>query len=213
MFDVCETFVSLSGESRWQGLLTTFIRFAGCDVDCEWCDTEYARRGESTPVELEQLLSICRTSAVPRVALTGGEPLLQPELPQLCSALLVDGYDVQLETSGTRLIGDIDPRVMKVVDIKPPGARAQRGFHWGNLDLVDSKDQIKFVLASREDYDWSLGIIAKVGLEKICDVIFSPVAGRLDPSELADWMIADRVNTRLQLQLHKQLWPTAEKGR
>jgi 7-carboxy-7-deazaguanine synthase len=213
VFQVCESFVSLSGESHWQGLVTTFIRFAGCDVDCDWCDTTYARSEQPTDVELDQLVSICRANGVPRVILTGGEPLLQDGLVELCSALLEEGYEVQVETSGTRLIGKLDKRVMKVMDIKPPGARAKRGFHWGNLDLLSKEDQVKFVLASREDYEWALSIIAKVKLEKICTIIFSPVVGLLDPSELAGWMVEDRPVARMQLQLHRQIWPNEDRGR
>ncbi|MBW7997009.1 MAG: radical SAM protein [Candidatus Glassbacteria bacterium] len=213
MLQICETFVSLSGESSWQGLVTTFIRFAGCDVDCEWCDTEYARTGESTPVELEQVVSICRANGAGRVILTGGEPMLQEELPQLCRALLEEGFAVQVETSGTRLMDRLDQRVKKVVDIKPPGAKAKKKFHWGNLDLLQQHDEIKFVLTGREDYDWSLSIIAKVKLDRMCGIIFSPVAGRLDPAELAGWMVEDRPPARLQLQLHKQIWPDEPRGR
>ncbi len=213
MFDVCETFVSLSGESGWQGLVATFIRFAGCDVGCDWCDTAYARNEQPTRVELEQLVSICRANAVPRVILTGGEPLLQAELPALCRALLEEGLEVQVETSGTRLVDKLDKRVLKVMDIKPPGARAEKGFHWGNLDLLAKTDQVKFVLACREDYEWTLSIIAKVKLEKICPIIFSPVEGRLEKAELAGWMIEDRPAARMQLQLHKQIWPAEPRGR
>ncbi len=212
-FDVCETFVSLSGESGWQGLVTTFIRFAGCDVDCDWCDTAYARSEQPTKVELGELVSICRANAAPRVILTGGEPLLQKQLPQLCSALLGEDFKVQVETSGTILVDKLDKRVIKVVDIKPPGAKAKKGFHWGNLDLLTGNDQVKFVLADREDYKWALSIIAKVKLEKICPIIFSPVGDRLDNSELAGWMIEDRPSARLQLQLHKQIWPNEPRGR
>ncbi len=213
VFQVCETFVSLSGESNWQGLVTTFIRFAGCDVDCDWCDTLYARSEPPTEVDLDQLVAICRANGVPRVILTGGEPLLQRGLPGLCAVLLEEGFQVQVETSGTRLIGGLDKRVMKVVDIKPPGARAKKGFHWGNLDLLSGDDQVKFVLASREDYEWALTIIAKVKLEKICPIVFSHVLGRLDPAELAGWMVEDRLEARMQLQLHKQIWPNESKGR
>jgi 7-carboxy-7-deazaguanine synthase len=212
-FNVCESFVSLSGESRWQGLVTTFIRFAGCDVDCAWCDTKYAHTEQPTEVEQEQLVSICRANAVPRVILTGGEPLLQQGLPSLCSALLKEGFEVQVETSGTRLIDMLDKRVMKVMDIKPPGARAKKGFHWGNLDLLAGEDQVKFVLAGREDYEWALSIIAKVKLNKICKIIFSPVVGRLDPSELAGWMVEDRPEAQMQMQLHRQIWPNEDRGR
>ena len=213
-FSVCETFISLSGESSWQGLVTTFIRFAGCDVECDWCDTRYAAKEmDATSVELEQLVSICRANAVPRVILTGGEPLLQQDLPALCEALLDEGLQVQVETSGTRLVDKLDKRVVKVVDIKPPSAKAKKGFHWGNIDLLQNTDQVKFVLASREDFEWAMKIIRKVNLEIICPIIFSPVESRLEFSELAKWMVENRSAARMQIQLHKQIWPNEPRGR
>ena len=145
MLEICETFVSLSGEASWQGLVSTFVRFAGCDVDCQWCDTGYAKNGESTPVELEQVVSICRANGVPRVILTGGEPLMQDELPALCSALLDEGFEVQVETSGTRLVDKLDKRVSKIVDIKPPGAGAKKGFHWRHFIIWRRWDKVKTI--------------------------------------------------------------------
>ncbi len=213
MLRVCETFVSLAGESDWQGLVSAFLRFAGCDVDCDWCDTAYARAEAGTEVAVEDLVALCHSYGARRVTLTGGEPLLQEELPQLCNRLLEERFAVQLETSGTRLADRIDPRVMKVMDLKPPGANAKKGFHWGNLDLLGPQDELKFVLAGREDYDWALRIMRKCRLESLCPVVFSPVPGRLAPAELAQWMIADQLSCRLRLQLHKQLWPHDPRGR
>jgi len=210
---VCETFLSVAGESGWQGFVATFIRFAGCDVGCTWCDTAYAREEEGTAVSVDDLMAICRANRVRRVVLTGGEPLLQDKLPLLCQRLLEEGFDVQIETSGTRLVNEIDPRVMKVMDIKPPGAKAHKGFHWGNLDLLGKRDEIKFVLCSREDYDWALLIMRKCKLESRCKVLFSPVQSSLDPAILAEWMIEDRLSCRLQLQLHKVLWPDVIRGK
>ncbi|MBN2288331.1 MAG: radical SAM protein [Candidatus Glassbacteria bacterium] len=210
---VCETFCSIAGESSWQGLTATFVRFAGCDVACSWCDTEYARSEEGTEVGVEDILSICRAQGGPRVVLTGGEPLLQQDLPELCLRLCDEGYLVQVETSGTRLVDQLDKRVLKVVDIKPPSAEAARGFHWGNLDLLGPEDEIKFLVADRRDYDWALKIIDKCSLQGKHKILFSPVAGRLKPSELAEWMIRDRLPYRLQLQLHKVIWPGESRGR
>jgi len=213
MFKVCETFISVSGESGWQGLVATFIRFSGCDVNCSWCDTEYARQEDGTEVSLAELMSICRTNQVRRVVLTGGEPLLQKKLPALCKSLLDEGFDVQVETSGTRLVDKLDKRVMKVLDIKCPSARALKGFHWSNIDLLGKRDEIKFALADRKDYEWALSIMRKCKLESHCKVLFSTVEGRLDPARLAEWMIKDGLSVRLQLQLHKILWPEATRGR
>jgi len=212
-FRVCETFVSIAGESGWQGLVSTFIRFSGCDVDCQWCDTAYARAEEGTPVSLEELMSICRTYGVRRVVLTGGEPLLQEALPDFCRALLEEGFDVQVETSGTRLADKLDSRVMKVMDIKPPSAKAEKGFHWGNLDLLSKRDEIKFLVADRNDYEWAQSIMRKCKLESRCRVLFSAVNGSLEPSLLADWMVKDGLTARLQIQLHKVLWPGETRGR
>lgn len=213
MLTVCETFISLAGESGWQGLVSSFIRFSGCDVDCAWCDTAYARQEKGTPVSIADIMSICRANRIRKVVLTGGEPLLQEELPDLCRALLEEGFDVQVETSGTRLCDKLDSRVMKVLDIKPPSAKTEKGFHWGNLDLLGKRDEIKFVLADRKDYDWSLSIMRKCKLESRCKVLFSTVAGSLDPAELAGWMIGDGLTVRLQLQLHKLLWPNETRGK
>ena len=214
MMRVCETFCSISGESSWQGLAATFVRFAGCDVDCSWCDTDYSRRGdEGTKVTVEDILSICRVNGVPRVVLTGGEPLMQEELPELCRRLCDEGYQVQVETSGTRLVDVLDKRVLKIVDIKPPSAFAKRGFHWGNLDVLAPEDELKFVMASREDYEWALRIIDKCVLLGKHKITFSPVTGRLEPAKLAEWMLEDKLPHRLRLQLHKIIWPDETRGR
>ncbi|MEA2063138.1 MAG: radical SAM protein, partial [Gemmatimonadota bacterium] len=174
---VCETFISICGESSWQGLVATFVRFSGCDVKCSWCDTTYAwDESEGTEVTVGDLLSICRTNNVKQVVLTGGEPLMQKELPELCKGLCDEGFRVQVETSGTRLVGVLDSRVLKVVDVKPPGAGSKKGFHWGNLDLLGPEDELKFVISSRKDYVWSLGVIKKCSLEGKHRILFSPVA-------------------------------------
>ena len=213
MFDVCETFISISGESGWQGMVTTFIRFCGCDVECAWCDTLYARQESGTPCTQDDIVSICRANQVRKIILTGGEPMLQEGLPSLCECLLAEGFEVQVETSGTRLVSILPKEVMKVVDIKPPSAQAKKGFHWGNLDCLGEKDEIKLVLAERADYDWALNIMRKTGLDKRKNVLMSPVMGLLEPAELAEWITQDRLNCRLQLQLHKILWPEVNRGK
>lgn len=213
MLKVCETFRSISGESSWQGLPATFIRFQGCDVDCEWCDTKYARETAATDCTIGDLVSICGANRIGRVILTGGEPLLQEELPVLCMKLLQEGFHVQVETSGTRLVNVLPEHVMKVIDIKPPSAKAKKGFHWGNLDCLGERDEIKFVLADRDDYEWAVRIIRKTGLEKRGNLLFSPVTERLAPSELAAWIVEDCLECRLQLQIHKLIWPSVERGK
>lgn len=213
MLTVCETFLSIAGESGWQGLIATFIRFTGCDVDCAWCDTPYAREEKGETVSVEDLLKLCRANRTSRVVLTGGEPLLQEELPELCKRLCDEGFTVQVETGGTRLIDRLDRRVMKVIDIKPPSAKARKGFHWGNLDLLNKNDEVKFVLADRKDYDWALSILRKNVIPSHIRIIFSPVKGLLEPAFLAEWMIEDNLTSRLQVQLHKIIWPGDTRGR
>ena len=214
MMRVSETFCSIAGESSWQGLTATFVRFAGCDVDCSWCDTDYARKSEDgTEVTVEDILSICRAKGLKRVVLTGGEPLIQEELPELCRKLCDEEYQVQVETSGTRLVDALDKRVLKIVDIKPPSAEAKRGFHWGNLDLLGPEDEIKFVVADRKDYEWALRILDKCKLEGRHKIIFSPVNGKLEPAQLAGWMVEDKLSHRMQLQLHRIIWPDETRGR
>ncbi|MCE5271832.1 7-carboxy-7-deazaguanine synthase QueE [bacterium] len=213
MLEVCEIFRSISGEADWQGYVCTFIRFSGCDVDCAWCDTVYAREEKGKPCSVEELVSICHANRSERVILTGGEPLLQAELPQLCLELLKNEFRVQLETSGTRLVNEVPKEVQKVIDIKPPSARAKRGFHWGNLDLLEPQDEIKIVLAERADYDWALRIMQKTGLERNPRVLLSPVAGSLEPAVLAEWMIQDNLICKLQVQLHRIIWPEVERGK
>jgi len=213
MLEVCEIFRSLSGEACWQGYVCTFIRFSGCDVDCDWCDTAYARQEKGKQCSVEELLSICHANRTERVILTGGEPLLQEELPRLCQLLIQNNFQVQLETSGTRLLNEVPKEVQKVIDIKPPSARAKRGFHWGNLDLLEAQDEVKILLADREDYDWALRIMQKTGLDKNPRVLLSPVAGRLNPAELAEWMLQDNLCCKMQLQLHRIIWPDVERGK
>lgn len=213
MLSVCEIFSSISGEAAWQGYVCTFVRFSGCDVECEWCDSLYARQEKGKDCSIEDILAICRAQEIKRIILTGGEPLMQEELPELCRELLKEKYKVQLETSGTRLVDKVPAGVLKVIDIKPPSARARKGFHWGNLDLLGDGDEIKIVLAGREDYEWAVRIMKKTGLDKKDMVLFSPVAGKLATAELAEWMIQDRLLCRMQVQLHKIIWPEAERGK
>jgi 7-carboxy-7-deazaguanine synthase len=213
MLSVCEIFSSISGESAWQGYVCTFIRFSGCDVECEWCDTLYARQEPGKDCSIEDILAICRSKEIKRIILTGGEPLMQDELPDLCRELLKEKFKVQIETSGTRLVDRIPAGVLKVIDIKPPSARAKKGFHWGNLDLLGEEDEIKIVLAGREDYEWAVRIMRKTGLDQQDNVLFSPVPGKFTPAELAEWMIQDNLACRMQIQLHKIIWPEAERGK
>jgi 7-carboxy-7-deazaguanine synthase len=206
---VTEIFHSIQGESSRVGLPTVFVRLTGCPLRCTWCDTEYAfSGGESLSIaDIAQRVAgfNCTT-----VCVTGGEPLAQKYCPPLLVALCNAGYSVSLETSGALDIAGIDPRVARVVDLKAPGSGEQAKNRWENLDLLTAADELKFVLASREDYEWALSECRQRRLFGRCPVLFSPVSGQLDPAHLAQWILDDRLPVRFQLQLHKLLWGNSQ---
>ena len=200
-----EIFLSLQGETSRAGLLTVFIRLTGCPLRCVWCDTDYAFTGGETRT-LDEILAAQRAFGVSRVCVTGGEPLAQAGCLALLGALCDAGCDVSLETSGALDIAAVDPRVSRIVDLKPPGSGEVAKNRWQNIEHLRQSDELKFVIADRADYEWARAAIAEHGLAARCPILFSPVAGSLDPTTLAEWMIEDRVPARFQLQLHKQLW-------
>jgi 7-carboxy-7-deazaguanine synthase len=200
-----EIFLSLQGESTLVGWPTVFVRLTGCPLRCQYCDTAYAFHGGEWHT-LEQVLEQVAAHGVRHVCVTGGEPLAQKNCLPLLGALCDAGYVVSLETSGAIDISAVDPRVIRVVDIKTPGSAEVTRNRWDNLALLKEQDQIKFVLCSREDYDWAKGILAQYGLPARCTVLFSPSHGQVEPAALADWIVADRLPVRMQLQLHKILW-------
>jgi 7-carboxy-7-deazaguanine synthase len=202
---VTEIFHSIQGESSRIGLPTVFVRLTGCPLRCVWCDTEYAFSGGDSVVIADILRRVADFNCA-TVCITGGEPLAQNGCLPLLVALCDTGYSVSLETSGALHIGDVDPRVSRVVDLKAPGSGEQAKNHWGNLDLLTTRDELKFVLASRDDYDWAVAACRERRLFGRCPVLFSPVQGQLDPTQLAQWIIDDRLPVRFQLQLHKLLW-------
>ena len=202
---VSEVFLSLQGETSRAGLPTVFVRLTGCPLRCRWCDTPYSFQGGET-VTLGALLARIAEFGVPTVCVTGGEPLAQKNCPALLSALCDAGYSVSLETSGALDVSGVDPRVSRIVDIKAPGSGEEARNRWDNLAHLTPHDEIKFVLASRADYDWAREILRAQKLTQICPVLFSPVQGELPPTDLADWVIADRLPVRMQVQLHKILW-------
>jgi 7-carboxy-7-deazaguanine synthase len=208
---VTEIFHSIQGESSRVGLPTVFVRLTGCPLRCVWCDTAYAfSGGESMGVDdiLQRVAGFnCAT-----VCVTGGEPLAQKNCLPLLAALCAAGHSVSLETSGALDIGDVDPRVARIVDLKPPGSGEQAKNRWENVDLLTPRDELKFVLASREDYDWAVAACRQRRLFERCPVLFAPVQGQLDPALLAQWVLDDGLPVRFQLQLHKVLWDNA-KGR
>jgi len=200
-----EMFLSIQGETSRTGLPTVFIRLSGCPLRCRWCDTTYSFQGGET-IALEDLLERVAAYGVDTVCVTGGEPLAQKNCLPLLAALCDRGYSVSLETSGAYDIGGIDPRVSRIVDLKPPGSGESGRNRWDNIPLLTSHDEVKFVLASRADYDWACDVLREHGVAARCPVLFSPVQGELDPQQLAEWILADRLPVRMQVQLHKILW-------
>ena len=208
---VSEIFHSLQGESTRVGLPTVFIRLTGCPLRCVWCDTEHAFSGGET-ANLKQILERVAAFGCTTVCVTGGEPLAQKGCLELLTALCDAGYSVSLETSGALDIGGADNRVARIVDLKAPDSGEAAKNRWANLDLLTPRDEIKLVLASEADYRWAVEQLRQHHLEQRCPVLFSPVAGSLDPADLAAWILRDRLPVRFQLQLHKILWGN-EKGR
>jgi 7-carboxy-7-deazaguanine synthase len=208
MLRVTEIFHSLQGETSRVGLPTVFVRLTGCPLRCVWCDTAYAFSGGEL-LDLADILHRVAAFGCNTVCLTGGEPLAQKEAIALLAALCDAGYSVSLETSGALDVGAVDPRVSRIVDLKAPDSGESAKNRWENLDLLTSHDELKFVLASREDYDWAVAACRQRRLFERCPVLFAPVQGQLDPALLALWLLEDRLPVRFQLQLHKVLWGNA----
>lgn len=195
----------MQGETSRAGLPTVFIRLTGCPLRCRWCDTAYSFQGGET-VTLGALLTQVADYGVPTVCVTGGEPLSQKNCLPLLAALCDAGYSVSLETSGALDVSQVDARVSRIVDIKPPASGEAARNRWENLAHLTSRDEIKLVLADRADYEWARALIQAQNITKICPVLFSPVHGELPPEQLADWILADKLPVRMQVQLHKILW-------
>ncbi len=202
---VTEIFLSLQGESSTVGWPTVFVRLTGCPLRCVYCDTEYAFTG-GHHYTLEEIIHRVQAYAVSHVTVTGGEPLAQKGCLELLARLADAGKRVSLETSGAIDISGVDARVMKVMDIKTPGSGEAQRNRWENLAYLRPDDQIKFVIRDRDDYQWACDIVRERRLNERCEVLFSPVHGELAPRALADWIVADRLPVRFQLQLHKLLW-------
>lgn len=200
-----EVFLSLQGETSRTGLPTVFVRLAGCPLRCRWCDTPYSFQGGET-VSLADLLARIADYGVRTVCVTGGEPLAQKNALVLLRALADKGYSVSLETSGALDVSGVDARVSRIVDIKPPASGEAARNRWDNLAHLNRHDEIKFVLADRADYEWARAVLAEHALTETSPVLFSPVQGELPPAQLAEWILADRLPVRMQVQLHKVLW-------
>ncbi len=200
-----EVFFSLQGETSRAGLPTVFVRLTGCPLRCRWCDTAYAFHGGES-VSVGEILQRVGQHAPRHVCVTGGEPLAQQGCLDLLGALCDAGYSVSLETSGAIDLAGVDARVSKVMDLKAPGSGEQAKNRWDNLALLGSGDELKIVLADRNDYEWAREALVSRGLAAICPVLLSPAADSLPPAELAQWILDDRLPVRMQIQLHKVIW-------
>ena len=206
-----EIFYSIQGESSWAGKPCVFVRLTGCQMRCVWCDTEYSFY-EGSWMEHGEILETVEGFGCTLVELTGGEPLLQPGSKVLLSALCDAGYEVLLETGGGLDIGSVDDRVHRIVDVKCPASGEAQANRWQNLDLVGKKDELKFVVAGRSDYEWARDLVRERSLEARCPVLFSPVHGSVDLESLSAWILEDRLAVRLQTQLHKAIWGAETRG-
>ena len=202
---ISEIFFSLQGETSRIGLPTVFIRLTGCPLRCTYCDTSYAFTGGQN-ISVAEILRQVAEYAPRYVTVSGGEPLAQKNCLSLLGALCDEGYEVSLETGGALDIGKVDKRVMRVVDIKTPASGEAEKNRWENLPLLTPNDEIKFVLCDENDYQWAKQVIHQYQLAGKCAVLFSPAHGTLNPTQLADWILRDRLPVRMLLQLHKLLW-------
>jgi 7-carboxy-7-deazaguanine synthase len=200
-----EIFHSLQGEADAIGYRTVFVRLTGCPLRCQYCDTEYAFHAGDW-YDIDTVMEKVESFATPHVCVTGGEPLAQPNCLLLLTRLCDAGHQVSLETSGAMDIAPVDARVVRVLDVKTPGSGEASRNRIENFPLLTQRDQVKFVICSREDFDWSKGYLKDHALSERCQVLFSPSYTQVPPTTLADWILADRLPVRFQLQLHKILW-------
>lgn len=211
MLRITEIFLSLQGETKTVGLPTTFVRLTGCPLRCQYCDTAYAFKGGKL-MSIEDIITAVQANYAQHVTVTGGEPLAQPGCIELLKQLCDLGYHVSLETSGAIDVSMVDPRVMKVVDLKTPGSLEMDKNLWSNLEHITNKDQIKFVICNRADFEWSKSVMLENKLDERCEVLFSPSYTELTNRELAEWLLESKLNVRFQLQQHKYIWGN-EQGR
>ncbi|PKO48217.1 MAG: 7-carboxy-7-deazaguanine synthase QueE [Betaproteobacteria bacterium HGW-Betaproteobacteria-4] len=200
-----EIFYSLQGEASRAGLPTVFVRLTGCPLRCTWCDTTYSFTG-GEPASIESVLAEVGKYPARQVCVTGGEPLSQKDCLPLLTALCDAGYDVSLETSGALDVAGVDPRVARIMDLKAPDSGESAKNLWANLDVLNRRDEIKIVIASRGDYEWAREVLRDRQLDDLCPVLLSPAGGLIEPQSLAEWILEDGLNVRFQLQLHKLLW-------
>lgn len=208
---VTEIFHSIQGESTYAGLPCTFVRLTGCPLRCTWCDSEYTFHG-GVNLSMDAVMERVRSYECRLVEVTGGEPLHQAAAFPLIHALCEDGCTVLVETSGAIDVSPVDTRAHLIVDVKCPGSGMMDRMDWKNLDRLTAKDEVKFVLKDRGDYDWACSILTQYDLTHRCAVLFSPVFGDLNTRQLAEWILADKLSVRFQMQLHKYIWDPNMRG-
>ncbi|MBA3963070.1 MAG: 7-carboxy-7-deazaguanine synthase QueE [Chthoniobacterales bacterium] len=207
-----EIYFSVQGESTWAGLPCVFVRLTFCDLRCNYCDTEYAFY-EGKKQSLGEIVEAVAAYGCPLVEVTGGEPLLQKNVLPLMTLLADAGHTVLLETSGAHDIAAVDPRVHRIMDLKTPGSGEVARNLFSNIECLTSRDEVKCVIGSREDYEWSREKLREHRLAERCRaVLFSPIFGRIDPREIVDWILADKLPVRFQLQMHKFIWTPTQRG-
>jgi 7-carboxy-7-deazaguanine synthase len=211
MLTVNEIFHSIQGESRRAGDPCVFVRLTACDLRCTWCDTPYAFH-EGRKMTVDEVVELVNGYSCPLVEITGGEPLLQDEVYGLMDRLLAGGHTVMLETGGHRSIERVPRDVIKIVDVKCPGSGESAKNDWKNLERLAPHDEVKFVIADRADYEFARDVVCRRLTSRAGAVLFSPVHGELDPRILSEWVLADRLQVRVQLQLHKFIWPKDTRG-
>jgi 7-carboxy-7-deazaguanine synthase len=208
---ITEIFHSIQGESTHAGRPCVFVRLTGCPLRCTWCDSEYSFFG-GTEMSLKEILKRIQDYRCPLVEITGGEPLHRTETAALVESLCTAGYEVLIETSGAIDVSNVDQRARLIMDVKCPGSGMMDRMHWDNLKHLTAKDEAKFVIKDRTDYEWAVGILREYDLVARCQVLFGPVFGSLEPRQLAEWILADRLPVRFQLQLHKYVWDPDMRG-
>lgn len=205
MLQISEIFASIQGESTMAGLPSAMVRLTGCNLRCGYCDTRHAWEG-GRQMSVQEIMVAVEKFGLPLVEITGGEPLMQPDVHELISRLLESGYRVMVETNGSRPISELDPRVLVVMDVKTPGSGESGSMDFSNFDYLKREDNVKFVITSRSDYVWARDLMYKFELHEKAAVLFSAAFGEIDYKSLAEWMVSDRLPARLQLQLHKYIW-------
>ena len=203
---ITEIYQSIQGESSYAGLPCVFVRTTGCDLRCSWCDSEFTFTG-GVRMTIEEIVAEVEKYDCHLVELTGGEPMLQPEIYELATRLADLGHTLLIETGGHRDLSQLDQRVIRIMDLKCPASGECSKNLWSNLDHLRAFDEVKFVIADRKDYEWALQTIRERGLEDRVGILMSTAFGLIDPQQVVGWMLADKLRARFQLQLHKYIWP------